>query len=55
METKEVLFELRTKRGLSQEELAARLGISRQAVRTDQNDLQCLLRFCFFFENHHFV
>ena len=32
METKDVLYELRTKKGLSQEELAEKLFVTRQAV-----------------------
>ena len=32
METKDVIFELRTKTGLSQEELAEKLYVTRQAV-----------------------
>lgn len=32
METKDIIFELRTKHGLSQEELAAKVFVSRQAV-----------------------
>ena len=32
METKDIIFELRTKRGLSQEELAEKVFVSRQAV-----------------------
>ena len=32
MDTKEVLLELRTKRGLSQEQLAERVHVTRQAV-----------------------
>ncbi len=32
METKEILFDLRTKRGLSQEELAQQVFVTRQAV-----------------------
>ena len=32
METKDVLLELRTKRGLSQDELAAKVYVTRQAV-----------------------
>ncbi len=32
METKDVIYELRTKKGLSQEELAAKLFVTRQAV-----------------------
>ena len=32
METKDIIYELRTKRGLSQEELAEKVFVSRQAV-----------------------
>ena len=32
METKNVIFELRTKKGLSQEELAQKVMVTRQAV-----------------------
>ena len=32
METKDVIYELRTKRGLSQEELAEKVFVTRQAV-----------------------
>ena len=32
METKEILLELRTKRGLSQEQLAEEVHVTRQAV-----------------------
>ena len=32
METKDIIFELRTKRGLSQEELAEKVFVTRQAV-----------------------
>ena len=32
MDTKEVLFELRTKKGLSQDELAEKVFVTRQAV-----------------------
>lgn len=32
MEAKDILFELRTKKGLSQEELAEKLFVTRQAV-----------------------
>jgi transcriptional regulator with XRE-family HTH domain len=32
METKDIIYELRTKRGLSQEELAEKVFVTRQAV-----------------------
>ena len=32
METKDIIYDLRTKNGLSQEELAEKLGVSRQSV-----------------------
>ena len=34
METKDLIYELRTKRGLSQEELAEKVFVTRQAVKT---------------------
>ena len=39
MEAKEVLLALRTKRGFSQEELAEKVGVSRQAVSKWESDL----------------
>ena len=32
METKDIIFELRTKKGMSQEELAEKVFVTRQAV-----------------------
>ena len=32
METKDIIYELRTKKGLSQEELAEKIFVTRQAV-----------------------
>ena len=37
MDTKEVLFELRTKKGLSQDELAEKVFVTRQAVSRWEN------------------
>ena len=37
METKEIILELRTKRGLSQNELAERVHVTRQAVSRWEN------------------
>ena len=37
MDTKEVIFELRTKRGLSQDELAEKIFVTRQAVSRWEN------------------
>ncbi len=37
METKEIIYELRTKKGLSQEELAEKIFVTRQAVSRWEN------------------
>lgn len=38
METKDVILELRTKRGLSQDDLAVKVMVTRQAVSRWEND-----------------
>ena len=39
MDTKQVILELRTKKGMSQDELAEKVFVSRQAVVEIKNDL----------------
>ena len=40
METKDILLDLRTKNGLSQEELADRLGITKKSITANMKKLQ---------------
>ena len=42
METKEIIFELRTKKGLSQDELAEKIFVTRQAVSRWEKCLFCV-------------
>ena len=37
METKDIIYELRTKKGLSQEELAEKIYVTRQSVSNWEN------------------
>ena len=39
MDTKDILFQLRTQRGLSQDELAEKIFVTRQAVSRWENGL----------------
>ena len=41
METKDVILQLRTQKGLSQDELAERILVTRQAVSTGKTERPC--------------
>lgn len=45
METKDVIFELRTKKGFSQDELAEKILVTRQAVSRWENGETILIDF----------